>query len=152
MVNGEGPKATGVSPVIHHSTFDIQHSTAPLLSVRAIVKHFGSLAALAQVDLDFASGEIHAVLGENGAGKSTLMHVLYGLLQPDSGTLSIAGSPVSFRGPADARRAGIGMVHQEFALVDALSVVENLALILSPTGTVRLDRARVAAAATALAA
>lgn len=127
-------------------------SRPPLLRVRGVVKRFGGLEALAGVDLDFAAGEIHAILGENGAGKSTLMHVLYGLLHPDAGSIEISGARVTFTGPAAARQAGIGMVHQEFALVEALPVSENLALLVSPPGTVRLDRAQVAKAATRLAA
>src|SRR5512134_2427834 len=98
----------------------------PVLSVRGIAKHFGPVAALLDVDVDVVPGEVHAVLGENAAGKSTLMQVIYGLLQPDAGTMRLRGEPVRFGSPLDARRAGIGMVHQEFALVDALSVAENL--------------------------
>jgi simple sugar transport system ATP-binding protein len=123
----------------------------PLLSIRGVVKRFGKLEALAGIDLDFAAGEIHAVLGENGAGKSTLMHVLYGLLRPDRGMVNVAGVPMTFDGPSAARRAGIGMVHQEFALVDALPVSENLALVLSAPGALKLNRAHVEAAAMALA-
>ena len=104
------------------------------LSLRGISKRFGALQALADVDLDVAAGEIHAVLGENGAGKSTLMKVVYGLVTPDGGTLALDGRPLQLRSALDARRAGIGMVHQEFALVDALSVTENLGLALRQPG------------------
>src|SRR4249920_3838462 len=104
----------------------------PVLALRGIAKRFGAVAALAGVDLDARRGEVHAILGENGAGKSTLMKVIYGLVTPDAGTVAIDFRPVRFASALDARRAGIGMVHQEFALVEALSVAENLALSLSP--------------------
>lgn len=93
-----------------------------------IVKRFGAHLALDQVDFDLRAGEIHAVLGENGAGKSTLMNVLYGLIQPDAGTIHIAGRPMRHRSPREAMDAGIGMVHQHFMLVPGLSVAENLVL------------------------
>jgi ABC-type uncharacterized transport system ATPase subunit len=123
----------------------------PRLSVRNIRKRFGAVEALAGVDLDVHDGEIHAILGENGAGKSTLMHVLGGVLQPDAGTIQVAGRLISLSSPRAARAAGIGMVHQHFTLVDGLTVAENLALSLSPPGTWRLDTARLAVAATELA-
>jgi simple sugar transport system ATP-binding protein len=121
--------------------------TAPLLSLRGISRAFGPVVALADVDLDVFPGEVHALLGENGAGKSTLMKVIYGLVQPDAGALHLDGAVRRFASPLDARRAGVGMVHQEFALVDALSVAENLALILSPPDSLRWHREQVVAAA-----
>jgi simple sugar transport system ATP-binding protein len=124
---------------------------APLLSLHGVAKRFGALHALEAVDLDVEAGEIQAVLGENGAGKSTLMKVIYGLQSPDAGTMTWDGVPVRFASALDARRAGIGMVHQEFALVDALSVAENLALSLAPPGEWRWHPATVQAAARRLA-
>ena len=121
------------------------------LSLHGISKRFGAVAALTGVDLEARAGEVHAILGENGAGKSTLMKVVYGLVAPDAGTIALAGQPVRFGSPLDARRAGIGMVHQEFALVDALSVAENLALSLSPPSEWRWQREQVGAAARRLA-
>src|SRR4029077_12532986 len=93
-------------------------TAGPLLSVRGVSKRFGAVQALAGVDVDFRAGEIHAILGENGAGKSTLMHVLDGVVRPDSGTILLDGVPVTFTSPRDARRAGIGMVHQHFTLIE----------------------------------
>jgi len=80
------------------------------------------------IDLTVEPAEIHALLGENGAGKTTLMNVLYGLLRPDGGEIFIDGRPVEIRGPADAIRAGIGMVHQHFMLVPVFTVAENVML------------------------
>lgn len=102
----------------------------PLLSMRGVAKRFGALQALAGVDLDFPAAEIHAVFGENGAGKSTLMHVLAGVLRPDAGRIVLDGRPLRLGSPRAARRAGVGMVHQHFTLVDALTVGENVALSL----------------------
>ncbi len=118
-----------------------------VLSVRRLSKRFGAVPALVDVDLDFEAGEIHALLGENGAGKSTLMNVLSGLYRPDSGGVALDGRPVVFHSPRDARRAGIGMVHQHFTLVDALTVVENLALSLPGQSAWRFDAAAAARAA-----
>ena len=126
--------------------------TEPRLRLRGIRKRFGAVQALADVDLDVRPGEVHAVLGENGAGKSTLMRVIYGLLEPDGGSLQLDGAAVHFTSALDARRAGIGMVHQEFALVDALSVAENLALSVCPARAWRWTRSDVAAAARRIAA
>lgn len=78
--------------------------------------------------MDLRPGEIHAVLGENGAGKSTLMHILAGEYEADSGEILVQGVPTKFGSAADARRAGIGMVHQHFMLVPAFTVAENLAM------------------------
>jgi len=123
-----------------------------VLSVRGVSKRFGALQALAAVDLDFHAGEIHAVLGENGAGKSTLMHVLAGMLRPDGGTVLLDGHPVGFASPGAARAAGIGMVHQHFTLIEALTVAENLVLSLPGQTGWRFDRDATTAEAQALAA
>ena len=98
------------------------------LQLRGITKRFGSLVANDGIDLDIVPGEIHCLLGENGAGKSTLMNVLYGLLQPDEGTIIIDGVEHVSRNPKEAIAAGIGMVHQHFMLVEVFSVAENLTL------------------------
>ena len=98
------------------------------LEALGINKRFGTVTALSGVDLTLRPGEVHALLGENGAGKSTLMNVLYGLIAPDRGGIRIAGRPVRFASPRDSMAAGIGMVHQHFALVPTLTVAENLSL------------------------
>ncbi len=99
-----------------------------MLHLSGISKSFGSVRALDGVDLTLSAGEVHAVLGENGAGKSTLMHIADGLLCPDAGTIALDGQVVRFRSARDARRHGIGMVHQHSTAVPALSVMENVAL------------------------
>lgn len=98
------------------------------LELRQITKRFGPLVANDHIDLTFADGEIHALLGENGAGKSTLMNVLYGLYDPDEGEILVDDAPVTFAGPGDAMAAGIGMVHQHFMLVPVFTVAENVVL------------------------
>lgn len=98
------------------------------LELRGITKRFGSLTANDGIDLAVADGEIHAILGENGAGKSTLMNIVYGLLAPDEGTISVDGKVVSIDSPLDALAAGIGMVHQHFMLIPVFTVAENIVL------------------------
>ena len=98
------------------------------LRLRGITKRFGDLVANDSIDLDITPGEIHCLLGENGAGKTTLMNVLYGLLPPDNGTISIDGVEHVPANPKEAIAAGIGMVHQQFMLVDVFTVAENLIL------------------------
>ncbi len=108
-----------------------------LLETRALTKRFGSLKACDEVDLTIAEGEIHALLGENGAGKSTLVKMLFGSLEPNSGTILWRGKPIRISSPAEARRLGIGMVFQHFSLFDALTVGENIALSLDRNEPVR---------------
>jgi simple sugar transport system ATP-binding protein len=122
-------------------------SATSRLSVTGLTKRFGGLVANDDISLDVAEGELHCLLGENGAGKSTLSSCLYGLYQPDAGEIWVDGRPVDLRSPADALRAGIGMVHQHFVLVPGFTALENIAV---GTGTGwRFDRsgalARVAA-------
>jgi len=94
-----------------------------------ITKRFsGGVIANNNVSIEAKSGEVHALLGENGAGKTTLMKILAGLYRPDSGTVEINGSLKVFHNPAEAKKAGIRMVHQHFSLVPALTVAENMAL------------------------
>jgi len=98
------------------------------LELRGITKRFGALVANDSIDLAVADGEIHAILGENGAGKSTLMNIVYGLLAPDEGTISVGGKVITINSPLDALAAGIGMVHQHFMLIPVFTVAENIVL------------------------
>ena len=98
------------------------------LQLSAIEKRFGPVHALRGADLTLAAGEVHALLGENGAGKSTLMNIAGGLLQPDAGSITLRGVVTHLHSPRAARRAGIGLVHQHFTTIPALSVAENVAL------------------------
>lgn len=99
-----------------------------VLSLRTISKRFGESVAVDGVSLAIERGSVHAILGENGAGKTTLMRIVFGLVRQDAGTVSVDGAPVHFRSPADAIAAGIGMVHQHFTHVSAMTVAENVAL------------------------
>jgi simple sugar transport system ATP-binding protein len=114
------------------------------LELRGITKSFGSFLANDAIDLKVADGEIHAILGENGAGKSTLMNIVYGLLQPDAGSISIDEKVVQILQPADALDLGIGMVHQHFMLVPVFTVAENIVLGHEQTkrGFLTLDQAK----------
>ncbi|WP_051772795.1 ABC transporter ATP-binding protein [Saccharothrix sp. NRRL B-16314] len=103
-------------------------STTPAVVLSGITKRFPGVVANSDVHLSVQVGEVHALCGENGAGKSTLMKILYGMQQPDEGTIEVAGEQVRFRTPADAIKAGIGMVHQHFMLADNLTVQENVVL------------------------
>jgi ABC-type uncharacterized transport system ATPase subunit len=99
-----------------------------LLTIEHVVKRFGTLAALDDVSIAIAAGEIHGLLGENGAGKSTLCNIVFGVHRGDAGAMRLAGTPYAPSGPADALHAGVAMVHQHFSLVGDLSVVDNLLL------------------------
>ena len=109
------------------------------VEMRGITKRFPGVLANDNVSFDVHAGEVHSLLGENGAGKSTLMRMLYGLYRPDEGEILIDGVPQVFRSPADAIRAGIGMIHQHFMLVPRLTVAENVALGLKSSREPLLD-------------
>lgn len=96
--------------------------------MRGVSKRFGEVAAVKGAELTLTRGEIHALLGENGAGKTTLMCMLAGLYRPDAGQIEIDGRPRCLRSPREAMAASIGMVHQHFMLVPALTVAENVLL------------------------
>ena len=100
----------------------------PLLSMNGIEKSFPGVKALKGVHLDLRRGEVHAVVGENGAGKSTLIKVLAGVHMPDGGETMIDGLATQFNTPLDAQQAGIAVIYQEFNLIPALTVRENILL------------------------
>ena len=118
----------------HSSAVNLRGSSSepPLLQMRGVDKSFPGVRALKGVDLDLASGDVLALLGENGAGKSTLIKVLGGAHQPDSGTIEIDGRAVQIASPQDSQRAGIGIIYQDFNLVPAMTVRENIFLGQEP--------------------
>jgi simple sugar transport system ATP-binding protein len=123
----------------------MEEPAAPVVSMQAIVKRYGGVTALDGVDFDLRAGEVHGLLGENGAGKTTLMNLLFGLVQPDGGTISLDGVPVRLQNPRDAVARGVGMVHQHFMLVPTLTVAENV--LLGKRGGVALTKRDVATVA-----
>ncbi|MGF7032163.1 simple sugar transport system ATP-binding protein [Paenibacillus mucilaginosus] len=98
------------------------------VEMKGIVKQFGSVTANDHVDFRARPGEIHALLGENGAGKSTMMCMLSGVYRPTSGEIYIHGKEAGIRSPKDAMRLGVGMVFQNFRLVQTLTAAENIVL------------------------
>ena len=113
----------------------------PLLQARNLTKRFGGVTALRAVNFELQAGEIHALCGENGAGKSTLIKLLSGIHRHGSyeGELLVAGRVAEFRSIRDAEAAGIAVITQEFALVDELSVAENIFLGRPPRRGLRVD-------------
>ena len=110
----------------------VRGPTGSVVELSDITKRFGETLANDRVSLTLRAGHVHAVVGENGAGKSTLMNILYGLIQPDSGTIALESEQVAMDSPDTAIRHRIGMVHQHFMLVPSLSVAENVALGRAP--------------------
>ena len=99
-----------------------------LLRVEGLTKAYPGVVANSDVSFAVAPGEVHALLGENGAGKSTLVKMIYGLVKPDSGTMTLRGAPYAPPKPSIARQQGVAMVFQHFSLFEALNVAENVAL------------------------
>jgi ABC-type uncharacterized transport system ATPase subunit len=113
------------APTVEEAT----EASAPVtVRLRGIGKRFPGVIANDDINIDVRRGTIHAIVGENGAGKSTLMKILYGVQPPDSGTIEINGAQVSLHSPADAIKAGVGMVFQHFMLADNFTVLENVVL------------------------
>jgi len=115
-----------------------------VIEMKEITKEFPGIIANDNITLQLKRGEIHALLGENGAGKSTLMGVLFGLYKPERGTILKDGLEVKVKGPNDATKLGIGMVHQHFKLVHNFTVLENIILGVEPTknGVLNTDDAK----------
>lgn len=99
-----------------------------IIETRDLTKKYGDFTANSNINLKVEEGEIRAIIGENGAGKSTLMNMLYGILEPTSGSILFKGKEVHFKSPKDAIELGIGMVHQHFKLSPSLSIYENIVL------------------------
>ena len=95
----------------------------PAVELHGITKRFPGVVANKDIEITVRPGTVHAIVGENGAGKSTLMKILYGVQQPDEGTIEVNGQTLSLRSPTDAINAGIGMVFQHFMLADNLTVL-----------------------------
>lgn len=115
--------------------------STPSLVVKNLTKSFPGVKALSNASIEFYPGEVHALLGENGAGKSTLCKMLAGAYAPDSGSISVDGVEYQSFTPASAKKAGIGIIYQEFNLVPALSAYENIFLGKELRNGIMLDRA-----------
>ncbi len=109
----------------------------PALLLSGITKRFGALVANDNISLRLDQGEVLALLGENGAGKSTLVSILFGHYAADAGTITAFGNALPAADPKSALAAGIGMVHQHFALADNLSVLDNVLIGLEPLWRLR---------------
>jgi fructose transport system ATP-binding protein len=103
-------------------------AAAVVMQAKGLVKRYGQVTALDGADFELRAGEILAVIGDNGAGKSSLIKALSGATVPDAGEIWLDGRPVHFKGPIDARRAGIETVYQDLAVAPAMTIAENLFL------------------------
>jgi D-xylose transport system ATP-binding protein len=110
------------------TTSERRATGTPVLEVRGLSKHFGSVQALTEVDFEVRDGEVMALVGDNGAGKSTLVKCIAGIHPSDEGQVYFDGEPVDIHGPKDAARLGIEVVYQDLALCDNLDVVQNMYL------------------------
>jgi rhamnose transport system ATP-binding protein len=119
----------------------------PAVEMRGIVKRFGPVEVLTDIDLALHHGRIHSLAGENGAGKSTLVKILAGIYRPDSGEILLDGQPITMHDAADARRHGIAVIHQHPAMFPDLSVAENIFVGRQPRRGARIDWAAMQATA-----
>lgn len=120
--------ASGEERSVRTATTVPRDDTDTVLSLRGICKHFGAVAALTDIDLDVAAGEVVAIVGDNGAGKSTLVKVLSGVHAADAGKVFFHGEEVSLGSPAEAHELGMATVFQDLALCENLDVKANLFL------------------------
>lgn len=125
-------------------------SSPELLRMEGVRKVFPGVVALDGVDFDLRGGEVHVLLGENGAGKSTLIKMLSGANRPDGGRILVDGAEVRIHGAQDAEKLGIATIYQEFNLVPALSVAENIFLGRQPRRLGLVNRKQMNADAAAL--
>ena len=119
---------------------DKHYNETPVVSMKNITKRFGDKEVLHNVNFDLHKCEVHALLGENGAGKTTLMNILYGMFGPSDGSITINGKTYASMTPKEAIKAGIGMVHQHFMLIEPLTVTENIILGYENDTGLFLDR------------
>ena len=125
---GKSTGNTGNEPTRASSGNGPHASATHVLEARGLVKTFGRVIGLADVDLVLSAGEVLGIIGDNGAGKSTLIKCLTGALQPDRGEILLEGKPVSFKSPTDSRLAGIETVYQTLAVSPALDIASNMFL------------------------
>src|SRR4029079_12652513 len=163
---GRASSGSGASPTFPRNTsssnkhVDGQHTPSlrsgvldeaeAVVSFRHVSKRFPGARALEDVSFDVRRGSCHALCGENGAGKSTLAKLLAGIEQPDGGEIAVGGRVIHFEDPRDALAAGIGMVHQELAFCENLSVAENLCLGDLPVRVLCVSRAEMEKRAAAM--
>lgn len=117
-----------VSAFVAQAVGDQMPGAEVILQANSITKSFGNVTALQDVSMYMRSGEITAIVGDNGAGKSTLIKCIAGVHAPDEGEIQIEGRPSRFSSPMEARRSGIETVYQNLALVDDLTIWQNLFL------------------------
>ena len=142
-MSGQNEPATRRSEVPDKSAGRDENTTGTRFAGLNLSKHYGGVAAVSDVSIEFPAGSITAVVGDNGAGKSTLIKMLSGAIRPDQGHIELDGAAVRFPTPADAREAGIATVYQDLALADHRNVVENLYLgreLVRPIGPLRILR------------
>lgn len=113
-----------------------------VVEMKGIVKHFGQVQAVKKGEFTLKKGEIHSLIGENGAGKSTMMKLLYGMYPIDEGEITVKGEVMGSITPKTAIEHGVGMVHQEFMLVNELTVLENIILGFEPKKGLTIDFAK----------